>query len=127
MSTPTTVTTARRRVTGGARIALLLAGLFAVLDIVVSAGELGDTLLQPLALIVLGVLTLAGIPFAWRGVRSGLLVVAATRVLSALSTLPVYFSDDTKGVPQVVATIWIFVSFLIAVLLLRTPEARAGD
>jgi hypothetical protein len=121
MSTPVT---AARPVTLGGRIALVLAGLFAMLDILVSASELGGSLIQPIALIVLGVLTLVGIPFAWRRAHWALLLVAATRVLSALSTLPVYFSADTQGVPQVVATVWIFISILIAVLLLRIPQAR---
>ena len=111
-----------RRVSTGGRTALVVAGLFAVLDILVSVGELGDSLAQPIALIALGVLTLIGIPFAWRGAPRALLLVTATRVLSALSTLPVYFSADTQGVPQVVATVWIFISILIAVLLLRTPR-----
>jgi hypothetical protein len=108
--------------TASTRIALILGALFAVVDIAVSAGELGGNLIQPIALIVLGVLTLVGIPFAWRGTYWALVLVAATRVLSALSTLPVYFSADTQGVPQVVATVWIFISILIAVLLLRAAS-----
>ncbi|HET6531187.1 MAG TPA: hypothetical protein VFH03_11340 [Actinoplanes sp.] len=51
-------------------------------------------------------------------------VVIRSRVVSALSTLPVYFSADTQGVPQVVVTVWIFLSVLIAVLLLRTHTWR---
>ena len=97
--------TAPRSITVGGRIALVLAALFAVLDILVSASELGGNLIQPVALIVLGLLTLVGIPFAWRRTSWALLLVAATRVLSALTTLPVYFSADTQGVPQVVATV----------------------
>ena len=62
MSTPAT---AARPVTVGGRIALVLAGLFAMLDILVSASELAGNPIQPIALIVLGVLTLVGIPFTW--------------------------------------------------------------
>lgn len=115
--------TAPRHVAIGGRIALVLAALFAVLDILVSASELGGSVIQPIALTVLGMLTLVGIPFAWRRTHGALLLVAATRVLSALSTLPVYFSAETQGVPQVVATVWIFLSILIAVLLLRIPRS----
>jgi hypothetical protein len=110
------------RITAGARVALVLAALLSVLDILVSVGELGTYLVQPIGLIIAGVLTIVAVPFAWRGRQSARVTVAVTRMLSALSTLPVYFDAETRGVPQIVATVWIFISVLITVLMLRTPQ-----
>jgi hypothetical protein len=122
MSVTATATTARR-VPIAARIALVLAGLLAGFDILVSGGELGEHLLQPVALMVLALATLAGIPFAWQARTWARLTVAITRVLSAAAVIPVYFSSDSQGAPQIIGATWIIVSILIAVLMLRTPKS----
>ena len=116
--------TAPRGVTVGGRIALVLAALFAVLDILVSASELGGNLIQPVALIVLGLLTLAA--FRSPGVvRPGRCCCGRHPRAVGPDHPARLLQLRHQGVPQVVATVWIFVSILIAVLLLRVPVPSA--
>jgi len=44
--------------------------------------------------VVLGIITLVGVSMAWRGRRGGVPTVGVSRVLSALSGVPVFFIGD---------------------------------
>ena len=47
--------------------------------------------------LVLGIVTLAGMMPAWRGSRTGLLTVVASRALSALLGIGAFFDDSAPG------------------------------
>jgi len=62
--------------------------------------------------VVLGIITLVGVSMAWRGRRGGVPTVGVSRVLSALSGIPVFFFGEEEGVPD-----WVAPSVAVAIVL----------
>ena len=71
----------------------------------------------------LGLGTLAGAVPAWRGSRTGLLVVVATRVLSVLLGLPVYFTE-APGWARIAVTATIVATAIGVALLVPALRQR---
>ena len=103
-----------------ARIGLVLAGVLAAGDIITSVPQLADDPVIPFAVILVGVVTLAGVPFAWRGAAWARLTVVVTRVLSALSAVPAFV---VPGVPAgwIAAAVAGIALSLTAVVLVLIP------
>jgi hypothetical protein len=112
------------RRTTGITVGLVLAGLLGLVDTVSILTDTGDG--PPLVIIVagtvLGLLTLAGVWFGWRGSRAGIVTVVVTRLLSALSAVPAFFVDDVPGGLVALAGVGVVVT-LVAVALVA-PALR---
>ena len=118
-------------VTSRTRAGLVLAALLGLADVVSAffptpEGEVGP----PLPIVVLGgllgVATLAAVAAAWRtGQRGMLRIVAATRVLSAISALPAFFVDISAALKLVVA-IGVVLT-VVCVVLVLTPARRTAS
>lgn len=79
------------------RIALVMCAVFGAGDLLnlVHTGARGAPPAVLLAIwSVLGIVTLAGVPFAWRGSYKALVAVVASQVLSALLSVPRFFIDS---------------------------------
>jgi hypothetical protein len=118
-------------VTSRTRAGLVLAALLGLVDVVSAffptpEGEVGP----PLPIVVLGgllgVATLAAVAAAWRtGQRGMLRIVAATRVLSAISALPAFFVDIPAALKLVVAVAVVLT--VACVVLVLTPARRTAS
>ena len=118
-------------VTSRTRAGLVLAALLGLADVVSAffptpEGEVGP----PLPIVVLGGLlglaTLAAVAAAWRtGQRGMLRIVAATRVLSAISALPAFFVDIPAALKLVVAVAVVLT--VVCVVLVLTPARRTAS
>ena len=118
-------------VTSRTRAGLVLAALLGLADVVSAffptpEGEVGP----PLPIVVLGgllgVATLAAVAAAWRtGQRGMLRIVAATRVLSAISALPAFFVDIPAALKLVVAVGVVLT--VVCVVLVLTPARRTAS
>ncbi|NUO99674.1 MAG: hypothetical protein HOV96_11920 [Nonomuraea sp.] len=79
---------------------LTLSAALGVLDLAGLAGLFVDPA-PPAAIVIagalLGVATLASVPAAWRGHRTATVIAVATRVLSALLSVPAFFTPDAPG------------------------------
>jgi hypothetical protein len=99
--------------------------LLGVLDIVSVFGA-GMADAPPLGVVLtggaLGLITVAASVPAWRGSRTGLLVVVASRAASILLGVPVYFDDAAPNWARIVVTIAIAAS--LAGIALLTPALR---
>ena len=112
------------------RAGLVLAALLGLADVISAffptpEGEVGP----PLPIVVLGgllgVATLAAVAGAWRtGQRGMLRIVAATRVLSAISALPAFFVDIPAALKLVVAVGVVLT--VVCVVLVLTPARRTA-
>ncbi len=107
-------------------IGLVLAGLFALMDVIPLPA--GDGEHPPVAVViagaVLGLITLVGIVPAWRGSRAGVVAVIVTRLLSALTAVPAFFVEGVPG-PAVGAAAAGIVLTLVCVALLA-PALRSN-
>ena len=118
-------------VTSRTRAGLVLAALLGLADVISAFfptpdGEVGP----PLPIVVLGgllgVATLAAVAAAWRtGQRGMLRIVAATRVLSAISALPAFFVDIPAALKLVVAVAVVLT--VACVVLVLTPARRTAS
>ncbi|WTW98408.1 hypothetical protein OG216_35990 [Streptomycetaceae bacterium NBC_01309] len=108
---------------GKNKVGLVLAGILGVLDVVGVFGPPGGEADDPgpplgvlIATGVLGVITLVAVVYAWRTAnRTGSRIAAASRILSAITSLPAFFIG---GMPAVVV-------FLVAVFVIVTAVATA--
>jgi hypothetical protein len=107
---------------------LVIAGLLGLSDIVslpFSDGEHPPWVIA-IAGAVLGLITVVGVGFAWRGSRGGAVAAIVTRLLSALTAVPALFVDGVPSGLRVAATVGILVTLLsitlIAVGLSRQQE-----
>jgi len=75
---------------------------------------------------VLGIITLIGVSLAWRGKRGGVPTVGVSRVLSALSGVPVFFIGDEAPdwAPPAVAVA--IVLTVVALVLLHVGRRKAA-
>jgi hypothetical protein len=118
-------------VTSRTRAGLVLAALLGLADVVSAffptpEGEVGPPL--PIVVLggVLGVATLAAVAAAWRtGQRGMLRIIAATRVLSAISALPAFFVDIPAALKLVVAVGVVLT--VVCVVLVLTPARRTAS
>jgi hypothetical protein len=79
-----------------------------------------------IAAAVIAVVTLVAAVVAWRGDRVATLIVAATRVLSALSAVPAFFAPGVPAAAAAAAAGIVAVSAVcVALLLLGVRRARA--
>ncbi len=110
------------------KIGLVLAGLLAASDVLsilapTPDGEEGPPFAVLVLATVLGVVTLAAIVPAWRtGNRTALRVVAGTRILSALVSVPAFFVDIPPGLRALAAAG--FALTVICVVLVLAPTNR---
>jgi hypothetical protein len=109
---------------------LIICTLLGVLDLVgFLIGITGDNSPRPpIAVLIgagtLGILTLVAAIPTWRGSRSGLLTVAASRVLSALKSVSVFFVDDAPDWARVIVAVAIAAT-VVGVWLLVAAGRRA--
>ncbi len=110
---------------------LALCTLLGVVDVVSIAG-LGSSDGPPPAVIVLGfvvgIVTLVGVRLAWKDQRGGVVAVAVSRVISALSGVPVFFVDDAPSWAPVAVGVGIALTVVALALVfagLRRPSSTA--
>ena len=100
-----------------------LAGL-ATLGATTKPGEQGPPAAVIIGGAVMGVITLVALVLTWRShSRRGTRVIAATRVLSALTSVPAFLLDDVPAVGVVVAASGIVVTVVAVWLLLSRPSS----
>jgi hypothetical protein len=110
------------------KIGLVLAGLLGIGDVLsilspTPDGDEGPPLAVLVLSCVLGVVTLAAMVPAWRtGSRTALRVVAGTRILSALTSIPAFFVDIPAGLRAVAAVA--FAATVVCVVLVLAPANR---
>jgi hypothetical protein len=127
MTTELTATATRAAASTRNKVGLVLAALLGLADLVgmlatpePASGEQGPPAAVLVAGGVLGIVTIAAAVWTWRtGNRVGSRVVAAARVLSAVSALPAFFVEDvppglvamaSAGVVLTVVTVWLVLS-----------------
>lgn len=109
---------------------LALCGLLGASDIAGLAaidaakpGEQGPPTAILISGAVLGVITLVVVVFTWRThSRMGTRIIAATRILSALSSLPAFLLDNVPAVAIVIAGSGIVITLVAVWLLLARPS-----
>ncbi len=110
------------------KIGLVLAGLLALGDvgsifISTPEGEDGPPFVVLAIGLVVGLITLVAIVPAWRtGSRTALRVVAGTRIVSAILSLPAFFVDVPAGLKMGAAAA--FALTVVCVVLVLTPANR---
>lgn len=105
---------------------IALCALLALLDIVGLSGFFMHPTPPAAAMIsgaVLGVVTFAGVWMARQDRRGAIATVVASRVVSALLGIPVFFADDAPRWAQVVVAIAMALT-VVGVALLASPSAR---
>jgi membrane associated rhomboid family serine protease len=94
---------------------LVICALLGVLDLIGLVG-LGMDPGPPVGIVLggaaLGVITLAAAIPTWRGSRSGLLTVIASRVISALLGVPVFFADQAPEWARIATAIAIIATVI---------------
>jgi hypothetical protein len=132
MVTMDTAPARTRRLTTGNKVGLVLSALLALGDVVgpfttpQDTGQAGPPMAILIACAVLGVITLVGVVWTWRtGSRIGARLVAGTRILSALTSLPAFFVDGVPGFVIGLAASGILVTALTCYLVLRPARSEA--
>jgi hypothetical protein len=127
MTTELTATATRAALSTKNKVGLVLAALLGLADIAgvfatpePAAGEQGPPAAVLVAAGVLGLVTIAAVVWTWRtGNRVGSRVIAAARILSAVTALPAFFVEDVPaglvaaaaaGVVVTVVTVWLVLS-----------------
>ena len=109
-----------------ARLGLVIAALLGVGDVILGASQLGPDRTIPPEIstfaIIVGVVTLVAVPFAWRGAGWATWLVVVVRLLSALSALPAFFTPDVPAGFVAGAATEVVLAVLVAVLLLIKPR-----
>jgi hypothetical protein len=104
------------------RTGLVLLGLLAVADLptpFVTDGE-HPPMWVAIVSLVLGIVSLACLPAAWRGHRPALMSLFGTRLFSAALALPAFFVGDVPG------RVVVFVAAFTAVTVIGVVLALAG-
>ena len=107
------------------RIGLVLAGLLALSDLFSFAmGPLPTGVV--VAATALGVITLVALVPAWRERgRTAVLIVALSRIASALLAVPAFFVDDVEAAARAGAGTVVLLAVVCAALLFRAKTAPA--
>jgi hypothetical protein len=116
------------------KVGLVLAGLLSLGDLVGpftvptnSADDAGPPMAVLIASAVLGVVTLIAIFYTWRsGDRVSARVVAGSRILSALTSLPAFFVGDVAAGVVVTVAASVVVTILAVGLVLARPAESSG-
>jgi len=87
-------------------------------------GEEGPPMVILVLNSVLGLIGAVAVVLAWRGNRAALRILAATLIISAISSLPAFFVDLPVGL--VVAAGAGVVVTIVAVLLMFAPSTPSG-
>lgn len=100
-------------------VGLVIAGLLGLTDIIATPLTDGEHPPWVIAIAggVLGVITVVGVVFAWRGSRGGAAAVIVSRLLSALTAVPALFVDGVPSGLRVIAGIGILVTLLAVALI----------
>ena len=101
-------------------IGLGISVLLGLLDVVALAGMGAEDAPPAIVAItgaILGVITLAAAPFAWRGQRGGVAAVVVSRLLSALLGVPAFFVDEAPDWARVIVAIAIALTIVGVALL----------
>ncbi len=116
-------------------IGLIISAFLGAVDIISVVGAVVDEG-PPLPVlvigVVLGIITLVGVSLAWRGRRGGVPTVGVSRVLSALSGVPVFFIGDEApdlAPPAVAVAIVLTIVALALIYVGRnrvSPTATSG-
>ena len=107
-----------------ARIGLVLAALLVVVDVFTWIPQYGDGgPVLPTAVLLVAALTVVAIPYAWAGRRWAKIAVSVTRVLSALTGMPVYFIPDIPPQAILMVSIGIGLAVIVAALLFIGPRS----
>jgi hypothetical protein len=86
-------------------------------------GEQGPPMAVLIAAAVLGLVTIAAAIYAWRtGNRAGSRVVAGTRILSALTSVPAFFAGGVPAGLIVLAAAGIVFTLVVVGLVLARPR-----
>jgi hypothetical protein len=103
---------------------LVIAGLLGVADLTAIPTSDGQHPPLPVGIAdtILGVLTLVGVYYAWRGRRGGVTTVIVTRLLSAVSAVPAFFADGVPAGAMVAAGVGIAITLLAVALI--APQLR---
>ena len=123
-STTATAAPVTRRNKIALRVGLVLAGILALLQIQTGVGLFraeGFSASSAL-LVVVPLVALAAIVFAWRGSFQARLVVIVASLIPALSALPAYFVPDLPASAVIAASLGIFWALVVTVLLLVPPR-----
>jgi len=111
---------------------LIISAVLGVVDIVsvVGAGADDGPPLPVLVIgVVMGIITLVGVSMAWRGRRGGVPTVGVSRVVSALSGVPVFFLGDEVPdlVPPLVAVFIVLTIVALVLIHVGRPEAAPSS
>jgi hypothetical protein len=119
-STTVAAPTSRRPSSIPTRIGLVLGGILSALQIQTGVGLWRAEGLKPdtAVLLLVPVVALIAIVFAWRGSFRARLVTVVACVVPALMGLPVYFISDIPPGAVLFVSIGIFWALVVAVLLL---------
>jgi hypothetical protein len=114
------------------KIGLVLAGLLGLADVLSILAPASDDGNGPPFIVlaldcVLGVLTLAAVVYTWRtGNRVGARVLAGTRILSALTSLPAFFVSGVPAGVVVLAAVGVVLTVVAVGLVLTRPAPTAS-
>jgi hypothetical protein len=112
------------------KIGLSLAGLLGLADILIlfaglqpDPGEIGPPFAVLVASSVLGLITLVAVVYTWCSrSRVGGRIVAGSRILSVISTLPAFLFDGVPSAVVVLAAVLVVVTVVAVTLVLSRPE-----
>jgi hypothetical protein len=126
-SAPASAST-RRRASIGFRVGIALAALLSIADVIGGVTQLGAGALLPIEVavfsIVMGLVSLALIPFAGRGTSWAIRALVAARALSSATALPAFF---VVGVPLegiLSASVSVVLTIVCIVLVLVKRSGR---
>lgn len=127
MTAPTAALSRTNRI--GLGLALVL-GVLDALNLLLTPptppGAEGPPLEVLVATTVLGVITIAAGVWAWRtGSRTGVRIVAGSRILSAVTALPAFFVPGVPAVFVLLAAVFVLLTVVSVGMLLARPR-RAG-
>jgi hypothetical protein len=112
--------------TTGVTVGLVIAGILGLSDAVGPLTGVGDG--PPMAVMIadalLGIVTVVGVVFGWRGNRGGIIAVIVSRILSAMSALPAFFVSDVPKPAVVVAAVGITITLVAVVLVVPALRTR---
>nr|AHE14693.1 hypothetical protein asmbl_7 [uncultured bacterium] len=109
----------------GTTVGVAIAALLALSDISLPFGGDGRPMAIAVAGLVLGLLTLAGVVLFLRGQRWGLPIVAGTRVLSAVITLPtLVMTGVSSGDRLIAALVLLLTAVAVALVFLGSKWTR---
>lgn len=105
---------------------LVLATLFGLGDLTSPLTTDGEH--PPMAIAIagaiLGLLTLAGVGYAWQGRRGGVTTIIVTRLLSAVTAVPAFFVDGVPAGARIVAGVGVVLTIVCVAMVaprLRKP------